>query len=117
MIKMFKDENIAMVRGDTLAFGVEIEGNTDDLDSAYFSVKQDIDSDEYLFQKSLGDGISKVSTGEDSITYGVRIAPEDTENLEHDKYYYDLEIGLNDDVFTILRGALYLEKAVTRKEE
>lgn len=108
--------NIKMVRGDTLAFGVLIEGNTQELDTAFFSCKQNKDDDKYLFRKSLDDGISLVKTGEDSITYRVRVAPEDTEDLEPGNYYYDLEIGLNDDIFTLLNGVLTLEHEVTRRE-
>ena len=110
------DQNLSMVRGDTLAFGIEIEGNTQDLDSAFFSVKQDIDSDQYLFRKSLGYGITKVGIGDNFIQYRVRVAPEDTENIEDGNYYYDLEIGLNGDIFTVLRGVLTILKAVERKE-
>lgn len=109
-------QNITMVRGDTLAFGVEIEGNTQDLATAYFTCKKDIDSDEYLFQKSLEDGIKKEETGENSITYKVRVAPEDTENLEVGKYHYDLQIGLNGDIYTVMIGILDIVWDVTRKE-
>lgn len=109
-------EHIKMVRGDTLAFGVEIEGNTQELDTAFFSVKQNKDDTDYFFQKSLDDGISLVSTGENSITYRVRVAPENTENMEPGNYYYDLEIGLNDDIFTVLSGILTIEHDVTRRE-
>ena len=46
--------------------------------------------------------------------YIVRIAPEDTKNLETGMYYYDLQIELNGDVFTVLNGALKIESDVTR---
>lgn len=92
--------NIQVVKGDTLSFGVEIEGLEQDLETAYFSCKKDIDEETYIFQKSLGHGISKVAQGQ----YIVRVAPEDTKNLEVGEYYYDLQIGLNGDIFTILRG-------------
>lgn len=107
------DQNLKMVRGDTLSFGVEIGGITEDLDSAFFSVKKDIDSSDFIFQKSLSDGIWKEETGEDSVLYGVRIAPEDTADVVPGNYYYDLQIGLNDDVFTVLLGVLTIEQDVT----
>lgn len=111
------DQNMKMVKGDTLSFGVEIEGNTQDLDSAYFSCKKDIDSSDYIFRKSLNDGIWKDSTGENNVIYGVRVAPEDTEELEAGNYYYDMEIGINDDIFTILKGVLTIEKDVRLRRE
>lgn len=106
-----KNINLCMVRGDTLAFSFEVEG-IDTLDTAYFSCKANADDTEYVFQKSLTDGISLVETGK----YRVRVAPEDTSNIEVGSYYYDLEIGANSDIFTILKGILKVEQDVTRGE-
>lgn len=105
--------NMKMVRGDTLSFGIEysFDGETQqDLQECHFSCKKNADDENYAFQKSLGDGISKVSNGK----YRIRIAPEDTENLEVGNYLYDLEIGLNGDKFTLLKGILTLEEDITR---
>lgn len=106
-----KNINLCMVRGDTLAFSFEVEG-IDTLDTAYFSCKANADDTEYVFQKSLTDGISLVETGK----YRVRVAPKDTSNIEVGSYYYDLEIGANSDIFTILKGILKVEQDVTRGE-
>jgi hypothetical protein len=43
----------------------------------------------------------------------VRVAPEDTAGIESGKYFYDLEIGLNSDAFTLLKGVLEIERDVT----
>lgn len=104
-----KDTNLESLRGDTLAFGVEIEGLTTDLATAYFSCKSDPTDTTYIFQKSLTDGITKVSTG----TYRVRVAPEDTKNLDAGTYYYDLQIGVSSDIYTIMIGKLKLVQDVT----
>lgn len=105
--------NLEMTRGDTKAFAVDISGLTgQDLETAYLSCRHSIDDNAYVFQKSLGDGISKVEAGK----YRARIAPADTENLELGTYYYDLEIGLNNDIFTILKGKLQLTYDVTRED-
>lgn len=103
------DTNLSMVRGDTLAFGLEFQGLTEDLDSAYFTCKANDTLTEYVFQKSLGDGIEKVTTGK----YRVRVAPEDTAEVEAKEYRYDLQIGINEDVYTILKGVLEIEQNVT----
>lgn len=108
-----KDTNLTMVKGDTLAFGVKIDGLDQDLDTAYFSCKSDPTDTTYIFQKSLGDGITKVKTGK----YRVRVAPSDTSGIEVGNYYYDLQIGVNSDVFTILRGKLKVEYEITRTGE
>lgn len=101
--------NLSMVRGDTLAFGMEFEDLDQDLDGAYFSCKTSFSASEYVFQKTLTNGISKVATGQ----YRVRIAPEDTADVDPGTYYYDLQIAANSDVFTILRGVLEILPDVT----
>ena len=100
---------INMVRGDTLAFGLEFTGLDQDLDSAYFTAKASYDDENPVFQKSLGDGIEKAEDGK----YRVRLAPEDTENVNSGKYYYDLQIGVNSDVYTILYGVINIYPDVT----
>ena len=113
-----EDQNISMIRGDTLSFGFELYEKTgagelviysEDLDTAFLSCKKNYIDEIYVFQKSLGDGITKKETGK----YVVRVAPEDTEDIEAGKYYYDLEIGVNNDKYTILKGVLEIEQDVT----
>lgn len=99
---------ITMVRGDTLSFGLEIEGLGQDLDTAYMSCKRNYE-DPPVFVKSIGDGITKVGEGQ----YVVRVAPSDTRDLDPGKYHYDLEISANGDVFTVLNGILEIERDVT----
>ena len=106
-----KDIKIKKVRGDTIAFGVSITNLDQDLSSAYFSCKTDPDATGYIFQKSLSNGITKVETGK----YRVRVAPEDTHDVEPGTYYYDLQIGLNGDIFTVMKGKLILESDITRE--
>ncbi len=104
------DTNLEMVRGDTLAFAVEIEDLDQDLDSAFFSCKKSASDKDYVFQKALDDGITKMSLGK----YRVRVAPEDTTNLPAKTYRYDLQIGLNGDIATVLRGSLKIVEDITR---
>lgn len=107
------DKNIKMVRGDTLSFGIEYEfddKSKQDLETCYFSCKKNPDDTEYIFQKSLTDGISKVADNQ----YRVRVAPADTENIDIGNYYYDFQIGLNSDIFTIAKGVLKIEREITR---
>lgn len=101
---------IKMYRGDTLSFNCEIEGLPADLSSAYFSCKQSFSDVSYTFQKSLGNGITKTGSG----VYNVRVAPEDTDSVEPGRYYYDLQLGVGEDVYTVLSGVLEIEQDVTR---
>lgn len=106
-----ENKNITMVRGDTLSFNVLVNDQNGDLiefDSAYFTCKKISTDDTNIFKKALGDGISRIDEG-----YVVRVAPEDTENVEAGRYFYDLEIGIEDDIFTIIKGVLEIEQDVS----
>ena len=101
--------NIKMVKGDTESFGFEVTG-IDSLDTAFFSCKRNSQDTEYVFQKGLGYGI----TQDENNCFAVRIAPADTKDLDPGQYWYDLEIGVNGDVFTIFRGVLELLPQITQ---
>ena len=109
-----EDEYIRMSRGDTLSFGIQVydeDGGPfgQDLEHVYFTCKSNRSDNRFLFKKSLSDGISKVGQG----AYTVRVAPSDTANAKPGKYFYDLEIGCNGDVFTVMSGVLELMQDVT----
>lgn len=108
------NNNLFMVRGDTFRFSVEIEGLQQDLTEAYFSCKKNYEDLDYIFQKSIGNGITKKQTTETSIIYEVVIAPEDTQNVECGNYFYDLQMAVGTDVFTPLNAILKIENDVTR---
>lgn len=101
-------QNLSMVRGDSASFNIELVDYTEDLASAYLTIRKGFE-EPIIVQKSLGDGISKIETG----LYVVRIAPEDTASLVFGKYFYDVQIGTDSDVFTILRGIVQIEPDVT----
>lgn len=107
------NNNLFMVRGDTFRFKLEIEGLETDLSGAYFSCKKNKDDIAYIFQKSLGDGITKLEDTDTSKIYEVVVAPEDTENVDEGNYFYDLQIEVNGDIFTPLLAILKIEKDVT----
>ena len=109
-----KNEYLTMVKGDTLTFNMEIENMARPLVSAYFSCKKDFDGN-YVFKKSLGDGITLLSNTGGKGLYIVRVAPEDTADLEAGQYRYDLEIGVDSDIYTVLKGILEIEEDVTRR--
>ncbi len=107
--------NLEMTKGDTLSFGVQIYKLGQDLETAYFTVKRNYDDDQYILQKALNNGITIGHIDGEDYYYVVRVAPEDTEGLEVGKYYYDLQIALNQDVFTILKGIFTIDFEVTRE--
>lgn len=106
--------NIDMIRGDTLTVQFEIESNTvlDLEDNNYkitFSLKQSATSTDYVFQKDKT-AVTQISQN----NFKIRIAPEDTVNLVPGFYFYDLQLEIYDDVFTIAIGKLYLKADITR---
>lgn len=106
-----QDENIRIVRGDSLSFNIVMYGAIQSLDGVFFTIKKDFNA-EPLFQKSFEDGVSEVETG----IYAVRVAPEDTAELEAGRYYYDLKVVKDDDVQTLERGIFEIVYNVTEVE-
>ena len=112
---MAYQKKLTMVRGNTFAFGMDLIGINQDLDTVYFTCRKSERGD-VVFQKSLGHGVEKVEDNQhiENYQYRIRIAPEDTEDLSPGTYQYDLEIGVNSDVYTLLRGTLTIVMDITR---
>ena len=111
--------DISMVRGDTLSFGFQITGLEGERpDEIYFSCKENLEDTTYIFSISTADGISERSYDQttDTLTYGVRVAPELTESVAFGKYFYDLQIDINDDILTLMKGKLSIEWEVKDNE-
>lgn len=111
--------DISMVRGDTLSFGFQVTGLEGQRpDAIYFSCKENLETDTYIFNVTLEDGIELRSydAESDTLTYGVRVAPELTEDVDFGRYFYDLQIDVNSDVLTLMRGRLSIEWEVTDNE-
>lgn len=109
------NQNIDMVRGDTLAFNFQLQGLGDtDPDTIIFSC-----ADSYgatpIFTADLTDGITRVEydSNTDTATYSVWIEPSKTVGQDLARYYYDLQIEVNGDVLTLMRGRLTLLNEVT----
>lgn len=100
------DENITMVSGDTLSFNVIVKDKNGDpvtVSGATFKAKANIDAAAADISKSLGNGITQ-SDG----VLTVRLAPADTANLQG-FFLYDMDISVNSDRWTLLRGMLLIE--------
>lgn len=117
-------ENIEMVQGDTLSFNFMITGlrlgTPVALNATYtFSCA---DEKDILFTATSAhgeeeaDGITLVEYNEqkDVATYAVYISPAKTKDLELARYYYDLQMEIDDNRYTLLRGRLELLMQVSR---
>lgn len=107
--------DIRHVRGDTYSCSFILEDLGQDIDEANFVCKDSLnDNGNVLFSKTLNNGITKID--EDSLLdikkYNVRVAPADTENLQSGTYFYDLEIKVNGDTLTIMKGKFIIEQDV-----
>lgn len=107
--------NFEMIKGDTLSFAVEIEfdDKPQELEKAFLTCKKNLDDGDVVFQKTLKDGISFRKQERNKMYYVVRIVPEDTKDIEVGHYFYDMQIEINGDVFTILTGALKVRYGIT----
>jgi len=106
-----ENKNITMIKGDTLSFNVEVmdlNGNPMTVDSADFTCKKLGTDESNIFRKSLGAGITQL---EDYLV--VRVAPEDTKEVEAGQYFYDLQLGVGQDIFTVMKGVMEIEQDVT----
>lgn len=106
------DYNMSMVAGDTLAFGVEIEGQTGNtVTGATFCACGDLEDGELAFEKTLGDGITYAGQEGNCAIYNVQTDPDDTAGLAG-IYYYQLKLEYAPDVFTVLKGILKIEGSI-----
>lgn len=111
------NRDITMVRGDTMSFGFEVQGLGGELPTAViFTAKDGAESSSPLFTLDLTNTITirDYDSETDVYTFALRLPPEKTYDLNLGRYFYDLEIQVNYDVFTILRGRLELVADITR---
>ena len=50
-----------------------------------------------------------------TVTYLIKVYPEDTKNVEPGAYYYEFRIGVNGDVFTLMYGSFIIRPEVTKE--
>lgn len=111
--------DIRHCKGDTYSSAIVIEGLGQTVDSIYFTCRENLnDNAEILFQSGINDGISMIEYDEekDIRKYAIRIAPSKTKDLQSGTYYYDLEVSVNSDVFTVMKGKFILEQDSTRED-
>ena len=110
--------NIRHIKGDTHSHPIIVENLNQDLEGVYFTCRDSLNDDSnILFQKSLNNGITFMDYDEetDTRTYIVRIAPDDTKDLQTGTYYYDETIFVNSDKITIMKGRFIVEQNATKE--
>lgn len=95
-------------QGDEFSFTVTFKNLQEDLTTFRMGVKKEYTDNSMLIEKSLGNGISKISTGK----YRVDFTPSETGALTPDFYVYDLRMTIGSTVFTPLYGYLNIQETV-----
>ena len=95
-------------QGDEFSFTVTFKNLQEDLTTFAMGVKKEYTDETMLIQKSLGNGITKITTGK----YRVDFTPSETGALTPDFYVYDLRMTIGSTVFTPLYGYLNIQETV-----
>ena len=115
MDKLINDFKISYTKGDTYALAIKFKSLSEDLRTAFFTVKENPD-DEPLIQKTLGAGIAKIDDRayKNEKTYKLQIQAEDTANLEaHVQYLYDLQVAVGNVVKTVISGVFVVTHSLS----
>ena len=103
------NQNIEMVRGDTLLFNFILGGlnnyATYDSLEVNFSVAEHYD-EPVIAQSTKGNGITleRYDQEKDEALFAVYLAPDKTKTMEIGRYYYDLQIKDSSNTVTLMRG-------------
>lgn len=95
-------------QGDQFSFTVTFKNLQEDLTTFKLGVKREYQDEELLVEKSLGNGITKISTGK----YRIDFTPAETQALTPNFYVYDLRMTLGSTVFTPLYGYINIQETV-----
>ena len=109
-----KRKDIEILRGETFSFAFKV---SEEIENAQFTAKRTTNKDDtdYVFEKEIGDGITLTGEEGGKKIYTVRLAPEDTNDLDAGIYYYDFRIIKDNDIFKLLVGKLEILSDVKRE--
>ena len=108
------NQNIDMIRGDTLAFNFQLNGlgSLTEYENLLvtFAVAEHYDDEHIIEVDSENGGITleEYDTFSDTALYSVVVSPNLTKTMDLARYYYDLQIKNSSDVITLMRGYLTL---------
>ena len=101
-------------RGDTCEKMINISGWNKEIDQMYFTIKKEEKDKDIVLQKTLGNGITKVTDTEIE-SYLLVIDATDTDDLTPDYgYVFDIEIVSGTAKRTIVKGTITLTTDITQ---
>ena len=106
--------DVEIIRGTTNTFDITVTNAFGELyelgasEQLLFGVKRNYDDKEYIFVKSVRIGSNGV--------YSVVINPEDTEQCDCCRYYYDVSIQSGDNFFNVIEtSSFHICKNITKR--
>lgn len=108
MLKVF-----SVKRGSTFSFVITFKNLDQDVDTMDFGIKEEYSDASMQIEKSLGDGITKIETGE----YKVDFSTTDIMSLDAGMYVYDLRYTIGDTPSIPLSGYIVVNDSVFNNQE
>ena len=108
MLKVF-----SVKRGSTFSFIITFKNLDQDVSSMDFGVKEDYSDESMQIEKSLGDGITKITTGK----YKIDFSNTDIMSLDAGMYVYDLRYTIGDTPSIPLSGYIVVNDSVFNNQE
>ena len=106
-------KNFTLTRGDSLEFRLNFLNAAQEPDELYFTVKDKSSDTTFVIQKTLDDGITKVSDEEsDVISYDVYVHHTDTSDLKLLNYIFQILAVFGSDYETVAEGKLIITPEV-----
>lgn len=113
MIEKKNNFRIEYTKGDTYALKIIFKNIEEDLTAAFFTVKENIDDEPPLIEKTIDNGISKIEPNS-QIAYKLQLQAEDSRNLQPDfLYLYDLKVAVGNVIKTVISGNFVVTHNVT----
>ncbi len=107
---------IEYTKGDTYALKLTFKNITQDLTSAFFTVKENQDDTTPLIEKTINAGITKLDENfyKKELIYKLQLQATDSQDLEADHIYlYDLKIAVGNVIKTVIKGNFVVTYNVT----
>ena len=103
MLKVF-----SVKRGSTFSFIVTFKNLDQDVTTMNFGVKEEYSDESMSINKSIGDGITKITTGK----YKIDFSSSDILGLDASMYVYDLRYTIGDTPSIPLSGYIVVNDSV-----
>lgn len=107
------EQDIQMVKGDTCIFNFQIAGLGEGVSPSFVlackTIPDSTVGNSFSVSSASGDIVQEeYDSSTDTYTYSVCISPGKTTVRNAGRYYYDLQMTLDDNIYTLMRGRLEL---------